>query len=311
MKVSFIILHYKTIMATKMCIDSLFNLNDINECNIVVYDNGSNDGTLKKLKAEYVNHKNIIFVKNTQGGSFSEGNNEAYRLVKQQYGPKFMVFLNSDVQIKQHKFVTILEKEYEKFNHPYVLGPDVYNPRTKQHQSPMFQNVVTLDEIEWKITNEKKRLKRIDEIVKEYEHAKKTENLKKIIPNVVLEARDRLLKKDTSFLYKKRYLKNSVLQGSCIIVTPKYIESENCIFEPDTKFYAEELLLALKCATLGYETIYSKKLKVRHWHGMSSGFNVIPSKESLELKEKRLIHAYNIYKETLLSNPWKDRKNES
>ena len=157
----------------------------------------------------------------------------------------------------------------------------------------------------------KKRLKRIDEIVKEYEHAKKTENLKKIIPNVVLEARDRLLKKDTSFLYKKRYLKNSVLQGSCIIVTPKYIESENCIFEPDTKFYAEELLLALKCATLGYETIYSKKLKILHWHGMSSGFNVIPSKEALEVKGKRLIHAYNIYKETILSNPWKDNKNES
>lgn len=308
MKVCFVILHYMSEQVTEMCVSSLLKLDDIEECGILVYDNGSNNGSFEKLKNEFQKAKNVFWKKSTQNLGFSEGNNRAYKVARG-YSPKFIAFLNNDIEIKQKKFVSILDKEYKNNDFPYIIGPDIYNPRMKEHQSPMSKDIITLDEVKERIKNEENRINKVDKILETYKHAAKMRKIKRYVPTTLLEIRDKVLHKEVNTLYKNKKLENAVLQGSCIIATEKYISQEDVMFEPDTTFYAEELLLALKCKTLRYNTLYTSRLHVIHRHGMSSGFNDIPSIDALKTKGKRLIHAYSIYERTLVDNPWKDHRN--
>lgn len=97
---------------------------------------------------------------------------------------------------------------------------------------------------------------------------------------------------------------NPVLQGSCIIVTELYLKENDVLFEPDTRFYFEELLLALKCKTLNYKTIYTPELQVIHNHGAATRKSTKTIRDFLRFNAENMLRAYDIYRKALKDNPW-------
>ena len=106
-------------------------------------------------------------------------------------------------------------------------------------------------------------------------------------------------------LYKEEIINGAVNNGSCIIATKRYINQEDLLLEPDTGFYGEELLLALKCKTLNYKNIYTNKLQITHWGGVATKMEADDAKSNIVKEQNRLIRAYQIYLDTIDHNPWK------
>lgn len=82
--IAFLILHYKTIDETKMCIQSVQRLDGYNPSNvyIMIVDNASNDGTGEKLAGEYKKNENIEVLILRESLGFSGGNNYGYKKLK-------------------------------------------------------------------------------------------------------------------------------------------------------------------------------------------------------------------------------------
>ena len=70
--------------------------------------------------------------------------------------------------------------------------------------------------------------------------------------------------------YKLDVHRDVPLHGSCIIVSAQFIINEEKVFNPETKFYGEELLLFLKQRKKGYNSYYLPFLKVWHMQGKST-----------------------------------------
>ncbi len=302
MDIFFNVLHYNSFKATSMCVDSLLGLDNIKNSKILIFDNNSNNDSFKQLEERYKECENIILFHNSNNDGFSKGMNKAYKMAKA-YGPQFIICLNNDIEIKQKDFIDRLHDIYDKTD-AYLIGPDIYNPREKKHQSPMYSEVVPSSKIDKLIEGRKKEMENIDAAISLYQHSEKMRKYRNLIPSKLLEIRNKRKGEDIITLYKEKELQGTVLQGSCLIFTKKYIEKEEVCFEPDTGFYAEELLLSLKCKTLKYDTVYSSDIKVIHWHGISSGFKSVPSRDALITKNERLIHAYEVYKDCYDNNPW-------
>lgn len=102
------------------CLRSLFNLPNTDDKEIIVIDNGSNDGSVEKLKAEFnnqikivANHENLGFAgANNQGASLAQG--------------EFLLFLNSDTIVNDD----IFESALNLFKNDQKIG--IISPRLMQ-----------------------------------------------------------------------------------------------------------------------------------------------------------------------------------
>lgn len=300
--VCFNVLHYQSFEATTMCVDSLLKLKGIESCLIIILDNGSPNDSFELLKNRYNNNAIIKLLHSNKNLGFSEGNNRLYCEAKS-FNPKFIIALNNDVEIRQSDFIYRLKKIYSDHK-AYVIGPDVYCPRGQEHQSPLYRQLPSKEDVENLINGCKFELAHIDQASSLYQHSEKTWKIRKHIPYWLIELRKRLKHENINLLYKQKLIINPILQGSCIIVTSLFINNEDLLFTPDTGFYCEELILALRCKFLGYNTLYAGDLKVLHWHGISSGFQSVPSRKNLMLKNQRLIKAYSMYADLTEDNPW-------
>ena len=285
-----------------MCVDSLLKLKGIESCLIIILDNGSPNDSFGLLKNRYNNNSIIKLLHSNKNLGFSGGNNRLYCKAKS-FNPKFIIALNNDVEIRQSDFIYRLKKIYADHK-AYVIGPDVYCPRGQEHQSPLYRQLPSKEDVENLINGSKFELAHIDQAISLYQHSAKTWKIRKHIPYWLIELRKRLKHENINLLYKQKFIINPILQGSCIIVTSLFINNEDLIFTPDTGFYCEELILALRCKFLGYNTLYAGDLKVLHWHGISSGFQSVPSRKNLILKNQRLIKAYSMYADLTDDNPW-------
>ena len=78
------------------------------------------------------------------------------------WNPSFIVALNNDTEIWQKDFVRRLENLYLK-EHPYIIGVDVFNPKIKIHQSPLYDHILSLDEARRIINHCQDEIDHIDE----------------------------------------------------------------------------------------------------------------------------------------------------
>ena len=74
----FIILNYKDYKITQKAVSCLRRLKDIEKCYIIIYDNGSQNNSIKILSEKYNGIDNIIVTGSDVNLGFSEGNNCAY-----------------------------------------------------------------------------------------------------------------------------------------------------------------------------------------------------------------------------------------
>lgn len=259
MSISYVILHYKNLNDTIKCIESLLRTTN-NDSNLIVVDNGSGDGSGEKLKKKYQDMPQIkvLLLENNVG--FSKGNNAGYIYVKKNYDSDFIVVTNNDVVFYQKNFEETIKKIYAQSQF-YVLGPDVYIPRHKDHQNPLFKTPINKQQL----INEIKEYKYYRKNPLKFEKRLKIHGLKNRLCSkykVINFLYSTLRGKDV-LDYKKRY-ENVGLQGSCLIFSKKFIMKEDKAFEPEPFLYEEETFLFYRCQKKSYKMVYDPSIAIRH-----------------------------------------------
>ena len=259
MSISYVILHYKNLNDTIKCIESLLRTTN-NDSNLIVVDNGSGDGSGEKLKKKYQDMPQIkvLLLENNVG--FSKGNNAGYIYVKKNYDSDFIVVTNNDVVFYQKNFEETIKKIYAQSQF-YVLGPDVYIPRHKDHQHPSFKTPINKQQL----INEIKEYKYYRKNPLKFEKRLKIHALKNRLCSkykVINFLYSTLRGKDV-LDYKKRY-ENVGLQGSCLIFSKKFIMKEDKAFEPEPFLYEEETFLFYRCQKKSYKMVYDPSIAIRH-----------------------------------------------
>jgi GT2 family glycosyltransferase len=113
MKLSIIILNYKTPDLTIQCINSVLkHLGHSFKYEILVADNNSKDGSLEKLQDEYATNNTVKIIGNKENLGFSRGNNELAKIAK----GEFLLLLNSDTIVLNKESITELLKKMEEDN---------------------------------------------------------------------------------------------------------------------------------------------------------------------------------------------------
>lgn len=70
--------------------------------------------------------------------------------------------------------------------------------------------------------------------------------------------------------YREKRHENVPVHGSCIIVSRLFMNDEEVLFYPETKFYGEELLLYLRNKRKGTKMIYNPEIRIKHLQGRST-----------------------------------------
>ncbi|MBI3366388.1 glycosyltransferase family 2 protein [Candidatus Roizmanbacteria bacterium] len=106
-RLSIIILSYNTRKITEQCLTSLLKSLQTEHTliyEIIVVDNGSNDGSVNMLQNYKLQTTKYKLILNTKNIGFSKANNQALKIVKGEY----VLFLNSDVLIEKVSFNRLL-----------------------------------------------------------------------------------------------------------------------------------------------------------------------------------------------------------
>lgn len=259
MIISYVILHYKNINDTVKCIESLLK-NSSEDSQLIVVDNGSNDNSGEKLKDKYIGYNRVKVLLLPSNLGFSKGNNIGYDYARKNRKTDFIVVTNNDVVFYQKDFEDNIKRIYKetKFD---VLGPDVYIPRHKDHQNPLFKSPIDIQQLK----------KEIEEY-KFYQH-----NPDKFEIRLKLHAIKNMLCSKFKFVncvynklrgkdvldYKKRY-ENVGLQGSCLIFSRHFIEQEEKAFDPEPFLYGEEIFLFYRCKNKNFKMVYDPQIAIRH-----------------------------------------------
>ena len=92
MELSIVILSWNTLNLTRNCLRSVFaNTKDI-DCEVIVVENGSSDGSPEMVEREFPQAK---LIKNSENLGFTKGNNQGFK----ESGGDYILFLNSDTII--------------------------------------------------------------------------------------------------------------------------------------------------------------------------------------------------------------------
>ena len=146
MEVSIIVVNYNTKNLTKSCIESVISNTKNISYEIILVDNGSNDGSIEYFK----NISNIKLIENKNNLGFGQANNIGFKIAK----GKYVFLLNSDTILvnnavfhfynkaeKSDKkiscFGCILTDNVGNFNHSFGTFPTIYGDLKFQFLIPI------------------------------------------------------------------------------------------------------------------------------------------------------------------------------
>ena len=269
---AFIILHYNSYEATKVCVDSILGL-DKQECvKVIVIDNSSANDSYKKLFETYSGTK-VELLQTEYNCGFSAANNIAYEYCKKKYDCDFVIFANNDLEFIQKDFVKRIYEEYQNSKFA-VLGPDIYNPIIDTHQSPIsYEMQRSKSQVKKTIIFNRLALTFFDLY---YMFFGKSRNDK---PEI----------KDAGV-----YQENVIPLGACLVISKKLLKKKSVVFSPETFFYYEEYILADWCLKNNEKMVYQPAIKVKHYHGMATK-TVGNAKQSELFRMKNIYNSSKIY----------------
>ena len=104
--VSIIIVNYNTKELVRNCLESIFEHTKNISFEVIVSDNGSKDGSIEMIKAEF---PQVILIENSENLGFGAANNRGLRIAK----GKYVFYLNSDTVLLNNA-VKIFFEYFEK-----------------------------------------------------------------------------------------------------------------------------------------------------------------------------------------------------
>lgn len=259
-KAGFIVLHYKAVNETIECVNSILALNRSNEIQIIIIDNASQDGSSEILNLRYGNVENIKIIVSKDNLGFAKGNNLGYEYLCMNFKMNFCVAANNDIIFNQVDFIDKIDKIYKEKQF-YVLGPDVINTYTKEHQSPLSLKFRDLKATELQIEIIKREMKYI-----------RCYRIKKIIYNSEFIRIIKKVKRKIKPSITSKEMENVLLIGACLIFSTEFIEKKKELFNPVTFLYYEEDFLFHECEKNKWLVLYHPEIKVNHQHSASTRY---------------------------------------
>lgn len=272
-KVCYVILHYKTWEDTIECINSLQKVMDESD-SIIIVDNGSGDGSDKKILDRYTCDEHIVFLQAYYNLGFAKGNNIGYRYAKTIEKADVICMFNSDTIILEKNFRKLLLKSLNN-NDWAVLGIDI-EKLDGTHQNPL------------------KFYPKNFEILKNlYHHLGKYIKLtmgQETQYAVKKQSQDNNMEYMQSFELTKSKSKYA-LHGAAIIFSKKYINLFNGLY-PGTFMYCEEYILKYMCDRFDLKMYYDSSMKIIHKEGRSTATDYSQYREKELFYHKNCIKSY-------------------
>lgn len=251
-KICFLILHYQVLEETIKCVNSIIQKINFNNYNIVIVDNGSTNNSGKSIKEIYRNDKRVEVIISDNNLGFARGNNIGFKYAKEVLKSDFIIMINNDIIMLQEEFCEQIIEEYKKSKFA-VLGPKILLPNGSCDQY-------------------KDRLKTISEIRHEIYICYIRLLMNYIyVYSICLKIKNKIHKKEKDKIYtdKNQRKEDCVLQGSCLIFSPNYINLFNGIDER-TFLYKEEQLLYIRLKNNNLLSVYNPNLYILHNEGIAT-----------------------------------------
>lgn len=270
--ISFLILHYRTLKDTRLCISSIDQLDQTN-CNvqIVVVDNFSKDGSYEQLCEDYASRNDITLLTSDSNLGFSKGNNLGYCYIREHFSPDYIIMTNSDIDFRQKDFLQRMIAIGKSKNFS-VLGPDINAFRLGIHQNPVRADIAPLESQREELQKQKDYYQWLLDLEKSGETTYPfsfREKIYRLLSRLHIQTFVQQIKVHLPFLfpsylsYRKEY-ENVMLHGSCMIFSKRYIDKYPICLFPEPFFYGEEDLLLLKARRNQDKICYDPSLTV--WH---------------------------------------------
>lgn len=251
----FLILHYQSLEDTENCIASIKRLDSQDQIRILIVDNHSPNGSGTVLYEKYKEDPQAVVIITEQNYGFSKGNNIGCKKAVDKWAPDYLVVTNNDIVFPQRDFLKRIHREYaaKRFD---ILGPDIFDPNTEKHQSPMDLRPPSASAVLKTVVFNSAALLMPDPFISSLDKTAGSSDIRSALnPHIDHE--------------------NVVLQGSCLIYSGKYLKKKlskchNCLFYPETRFYYEEYIQTLWCGRNSCEAVYSPSLLVHHMGGRAT-----------------------------------------
>ena len=255
--IAYLILHYITVEDTVKCVDSIIETNTSNSYIIIIVDNGSPNSSYEQLLSLYKGNSDIVLIYSKINLGFANGNNLGFSYYKKNIRSPYLVVLNNDTIIKTNNFLETINKKYTQYQNTAIIGPKILLPNDKI--CPIYINMPSISTIKKRII--KIELMSVFDTVKLHKLSHKL-NSKKLGNSVTSTDADcdRM---------------NAILHGSFLILTSKFINNFNELFDSRTFLYCEEELLFLKIKKNGYDTLYISSLVIFHNEDLLTSYRIL------------------------------------
>ncbi len=289
MRYGFVILHYKALEVTQNCVDSILSLENSAEAFTVIVDNASKNGSAEALVERYRDNENVYVLFKDLNDGFSRGNNAGYEYITGRFDTDFIIIANNDVIFDDADFLKKLDSAYAEGGF-FVLGPDIINPFTGEHQSPIRPDPLSLEEISGEIEKNRARLNKLELVCA----AKSVKNA--LMPKKLDQALKKRAHSNARSLDCFKRHENVCLFGACQIFSRDFIAKNDRPYFPETDFYYEEDILLRRCRACGMKVVYRPDISVKHLENASTRASNATLKKHMRFKYENLIAAGEIYK---------------
>lgn len=257
---------------------------------VLIIDNASKDLSVERLEKKYAGLSDIEILRIEENVGFSRANNMGYIYMKKK-NIDFLFVCNSDIEFRQVDFEEKLLNIY-KSTEFHICGPDVYAPNMVKsyyhgHQSPTYPWEYTVWYTKYNIFSQETSYEKVNKLNIRYGNIKR-------IYCLFIKCMQRVLCKTIYLNFRKKYHANTSIHGSCIILSRKFLDTHSVLFEVETNFYYEELLLFLQVKKEKLVSIYDPSIQIIHFQGRSTNNKIKESKNNDWVK-KNLIESGYIY----------------
>lgn len=246
LKIAFIILHYQNIDVSEKCLEYLSELKYYKDCEIVLVDNASPNGSGKVLNEKYKDIKNIHVLCLEKNLGFASGNNYGYLYAKKELNVDMAIIMNSDVFIKDIDFINKIYTLSNKYKNYSIIAPDIIN-KNDYHQNPYMLKRIE-NSSQYKII-----LKKIIGYI--------LYSIPIINKKLISRKKINLIKTNSK---ETNCIENFIPHGACLIYTAKWLKDENKAFVEGTFLFVEEELLYDYADKMNHKIIYLPELEVYH-----------------------------------------------
>lgn len=244
--ISFVILHYKNLDDTILCIKSLNTLYDNYKISIIVVDNNSLKNEEEKELRKYTN--DLVSLNDNLG--VAKAYNKGADYARRKYKPDFICVMNNDIEIKQKEFIKNIEYIYNKTNFD-MLGPKIICDGDSVNPFPVYDALEKIN----------KRIEKNDRLISIYSNKAKA---------ILLESYLKIkhfIKKPVKLVNGENEEENIALHGCLIIFSKKYYNKNDYLLPNDTFLFHEEEFLYFRCIQNKYKAVYSPAIEIIHKEG--------------------------------------------